>query len=141
MPFFKRFIQVFLFPSFSLPTFYIMLSKFSFYFGFTKIIFSYFLFSLGTVLLPWQPRHHHPTPTALAKTRLSLVCISFTSSTFSHQLLFFKNTEKELFTIDWHWFFFPQDFLALAFVMSHLPDNFPTHNRPLPLFIGFFPEF
>lgn len=86
-----------------------MLSKFSFYFGFTKIILSYFLFSLKTVLLPWQPHHHHPILTGLAKTRLSLVSISFalhTSPTFSHKLLFFKNIEKELLTIDWHWFFF-----------------------------------
>lgn len=55
------------------------------------------------------PTNNHPTPTGLAKTRLSLISISFklnTSPISFKQLLFFKNIEKELFSIDWHWFFF-----------------------------------
>jgi len=45
-------VGVFFSPTFSLSNLYIMLSKFSFHFGFTKTIYSYFLFSLRTVLLP-----------------------------------------------------------------------------------------
>lgn len=61
--FFLRVIQLLgFFLSFFLPPkFEVMHSKFSFYIGFTKIIFSYVLFSLGSVLLfTTQHTHSHP---------------------------------------------------------------------------------